>query len=211
MGDGASGRELRVSCWICEESGTQSCQQCLDVEAILATCRPSKLSLFVDGSFATMSGRERPRVHRQRYAILRDRIAHDHPDWDTSRVEDALTEALTGAAPDDGPGHGGAGLVLATTAGEILTSRSCAFGAANSSDAELQAVIRGARWAPGIVIYTDSEPTCAAAASSTAAAVLFLHEIEPKPVRFLHEHDRGAAHALAHQLSVEGRQRQAAR
>lgn len=99
------------------------------------------------------------------------------------------------------PGHGGAGLVLATSVGKILAARACAFPADSSSDAEFQAVIRGARWAPGAVIYTDSESTCWAAISSNGNL----------DVRFLRDHERGPLHAMAHQLSVEGRLRQAIR
>jgi hypothetical protein len=107
----------------------------------------------------------------------------------------------SGERDDSGPGHGGAGLVLASSTGKILASRSCGFPAANSSDAELHAVIRGARWAPGAVIYTDSESTC-------GAAILSNNKLE---VCFLRDHERGPLHALAHQLSIEGRLRQANR
>lgn len=108
---------------------------------------------------------------------------------------------LSGERHDDGPGHGGAGLVIATSVGKVLAARSCAFPAQSSSDAEFQAVIRGARWAPGVVIYTDSESTCWAAISSNSNL----------DVCFLRDHERGPLHAMAHQLSVEGRQRQAIR
>jgi len=108
---------------------------------------------------------------------------------------------LSGDRADGGPGHGGAGLVLARETGEILATRSCAFFAVSSSDAEFQAVIRGARWVRNVVIYTDSESTCKIATASN----------QDLDVRFLELSDRRSAHALAHQLSVEGRIRQAQR
>jgi len=108
---------------------------------------------------------------------------------------------LSGDRADGGPGHAGAGLVLTRESGEVLASRSCAFFAESSSDAELQAVIRGARWARGVVIYTDSESTCDAAMGSN----------KDLDVRFLDHANRRSAYALAHQLSVEGRTRQAQR
>ena len=108
---------------------------------------------------------------------------------------------FSGDRADGGPGHAGAGLVLTRETGEVLATRSCAFFAESSSDAEHQAVIRGARWARGVVIYTDSESTCEIAMASN-------NELD---VRFLELSDRRSAHALAHQLSVEGRMRQVQR
>jgi hypothetical protein len=64
-----------------------------------------------------------------------------------------------------------------------------------SSDAELHAVIRGARWAPGVSIYTDSESTC-------GTALLSNNRLD---VRFLRAHERTRVHELAHQLSIDGR------
>jgi len=199
------GKAGNHDCWICGDPGEKRCRSCRAVEAVVGVHWRSGLSLFVDGSFVTASGerdRRAPRVHRARYAALKDRIAREHPDWGPPHVDAALTEALVGTdLRDAGPGHGGAGLVLAAPTGEILASRSCTFSAESSSDAELSAVIRGARWAPGVIIYTDSESTCWAALSSNDKLV----------VRFLREHDRGVAHAFAHQLSVDGRLRHASR
>lgn len=151
----------------------------------------------------------KPRVDRPRYAALRKRIRAEHPSWNDARVDAAMELALTGTVSRDvGPGHGGAGLVLATPTGEILASRACAFPAADSDEAERQAVIRGAlwvRWARGIAIYTDSQSTWRVATSVNVVARGF------NDVRYLRKHERGAAHEFAHQLSVEGRLRQASR
>jgi hypothetical protein len=142
-------------CAVCGDPGAKFCEGCRAVQEVLAGEWEPTLLLYVDGSFATLSG---------------DRS-------------------------DGCSGHGGAGLVLTRETGEVLATRSCAFAAVSSSDAEFQAVIRGARWAPGVVIYTDSESTCDAAMTSNKSL----------DVRFLVHADRRSAHALAHQLSVEGR------
>lgn len=96
---------------------------------------------------------------------------------------------------DAGVGYGGAGLVLVDAVGAVIASRSCGFMAEGSSDAELHAVIRGARWTPGVTIYTDSESTCGTVVRRGGQL----------DVRFLHPHERTHAHELAHRLSVEGR------
>ncbi len=197
-------RDRYRGCGVCGDLGEKHCLACRAVLVILATERPPSLVLVVDGGYvsARADHLDRPRLARPRYAALRAQIAKDHPDWEAAQIEAELSCALVGAeALGDGPGHGGAGLVLATATGQILASRACAFPAANSSDTEFQAVIRGARWAPGAVIYTDSESTCGAASLARRDLV----------VQFLPDRDRGDAHALAHQLSVEGRQRHAAR
>jgi hypothetical protein len=95
-------------------------------------------------------------------------------------------------------GHGGAGLVI-VSGDEILASRACGFRAESSSDAEYHAVIRAARWAPGVAIYTD-------------AVDLPDKMIRVNPsldVYYLDPNDRRGAYALAHRLSVEGRCREA--
>jgi hypothetical protein len=95
-------------------------------------------------------------------------------------------------------GHGGAGLVL-VRGEEILASRACGFLSESSSDSELQAVIRGGRWAPGVSIYTD--------ARDLAAQMM---RINPHlAVQYLPPEKRGEAYAIAHRLSVEGRCRDA--
>jgi hypothetical protein len=195
-------------CQICGDLGADRCEGCCAVEIVLTIYRALSLSLIVDGGYAPAGedAREAPRVHRDRYAKLRDQVVRDHPGWDASRIESALVESLTGAPPCWDPGHGGAGLVLVAPSGKILASRSCGFPTAGSSEAELHAVIRGALWVPGAVIYTDSESARQAASSSTKKVAVRLLD-----VRFLSKRDRGPAHALAHQLSVEGRARQARR
>jgi hypothetical protein len=98
----------------------------------------------------------------------------------------------------DGEGRGGAGLVLVRDK-EILTSRACGFDASSSSEAEFHAVIRAARWAPGVAIYTDAREL-----PDTMLRVnprLAVHYLEPRY--------RAEAYALAHRLSIEGRCRAA--
>jgi hypothetical protein len=96
-------------------------------------------------------------------------------------------------------GWGGAGLVLVRGGirGEILASRACGFLAETSTDAERHAIIRGARWAPGVVIYTDQRD------------LPDLLGIPTLDVQYLPAGQRTAAHDLAHRLSVEGRSRDA--
>jgi hypothetical protein len=95
---------------------------------------------------------------------------------------------------DGSGGHGGAGLVLVRGA-EILTSRACGFQAASSSDAEFQTVIRAARWAPGVSIYTDAREL-------PVKMALVNPDLS---VRYLRRGDRHPAYALALRLSIEGR------
>jgi hypothetical protein len=98
------------------------------------------------------------------------------------------------ASPQDSEGHGGAGLVL-IQGDEILASRACGFRAVSSSDAEFQAVIRAARWAPGVPIYTDARELPA------KMTVVNPHLV----VHYLVSGRRGVGYALAHRLSIEGR------
>lgn len=103
-------------------------------------------------------------------------------------------------ADNDDLGHGGAGLVLVRASdGEILASRACGFRASSSSDAEFHAVIRAARWVPGVTIYTDARDLPAKMARVNPD--LAVHYLDPNR--------RSAAYALAHRLSVEGRCRDA--
>jgi hypothetical protein len=192
-------------CCVCGEPNAKRCADCRAVEPILAREWPLSLSLFVDGSFVRagidprdLSHAHLPRPRRPRYAALRAQVQAEHPSWGEKRVDAVMFSALGGDPRAAGPGYGGAGLVLATATGEVLATRSCAFPADHSADAELHAVIRGARWAPGAVIYTDSESTCWTAIASN----------KNLDVRFVLEKDRGPAYELAHQLSVEGRLRQ---
>jgi hypothetical protein len=96
-------------------------------------------------------------------------------------------------------GWGGAGLVLVRGGihGEILAGQACGFLAASSTDAERHAIIRGARWAPGVVIHTDLRDL-----PSTLG-------IPTLNVQWLPEVQRSTAYDLAHRLSVEGRCRDA--
>lgn len=79
---------------------------------------------------------------------------------------------------------------------EILASRACGFLAESSSDAERHAIVRGARWAPGVAIYTDARQL-----PDLKTPSLVVHYLPPER--------RTAAHYLAHRLSVEGRCRDA--
>jgi hypothetical protein len=98
----------------------------------------------------------------------------------------------------DNLGHGGAGLVL-VRGEEILASRACGFRVLSSSEAEFHAVIRAARWAPGVAIYTDARDLPATIVG-----------VNPRlAVHYLGPNDRAAAYELAHRLSVEGRCRDA--
>lgn len=102
------------------------------------------------------------------------------------------------ASQQAGLGHGGAGLVLVRGA-EILASRACGFHAAGSADAEFQAIIRAARWAPGVAIYTDARDL-----------PVIMIRINPHViVHYLERAKRDEAYLLAHRLSVEGRCRDA--
>lgn len=200
-------RDRYRGCHVCGVRGAQ-CTECGLGEQIVALHGYARLSLVVDGSFvpAVQPGkgaREAPRVHRERYIKLKDQIANEHPDWTADLVEAALIEALTGAPPQDEPGHGGAGLVLVSNVSnghdQILASRACGFHAASSSDAELHAVIRASRWAPGVTIYTDAREL-----------PVKMARINPDiTVHYLDPNKRGDAYALAHRLSVEGRCREA--
>lgn len=100
-----------------------------------------------------------------------------------------------------GLGHGGAGLVL-IYGKEIVASRACGFRTANSSDAELQAVIRGGRWAPGVTVYTDAIDLPIKMIRINPD--LAVHYLDPKSRRA-----HADAYVLAHRLSVEGRCREA--
>ena len=118
---------------------------------------------------------------------------------DGSFVESPVGEAL---------GHGGAGLVLVRVrtgqgrsgeTSEVLASRACGFRTDSSTDAEQQAIIRAARWAPRVAIYTDVREL-------PAKMWVVNHRLA---VHYLPPNDRAEAYALAHRLSVEGRCREA--
>lgn len=96
-------------------------------------------------------------------------------------------------------GHGGAGLVL-VHGEEVLAARACGFRTESSSAAEFQAVVRGARWAPDVPIYTDVRDLPDQMAQVNRRLVV--HYLDPN-------RRRPDAYALAHRLSVEGRCRDA--
>jgi hypothetical protein len=102
-----------------------------------------------------------------------------------------------------GLGHGGAGLVLVLVQDfAVLASRACGFRTEGSADAELQAVIRAARWVSGVAIYTDARELPAKIRSFNPR--LAVHYLDPGDHR-----RRSDAYVLAHRLSVEGRCRDA--
>jgi hypothetical protein len=97
-----------------------------------------------------------------------------------------------------GQRRGGAGLVLTTgdPRGVPLAICACWFPCARSLDAELEAIERGAAWAPGVPIISDSE-----------VAIATLGASHPQiAVRWIESWERGPNHRLAHMLSVQGRQ-----
>lgn len=100
----------------------------------------------------------------------------------------------------DGGGHGGAGLVLAHGA-EILASRACGFRVVSASEAEFQAVIRAARWAPGVPIYTAVRELPVRMGGVNPDLLVHYLGLGPS--------SRRVAYALAHRLSIEGRCREA--
>lgn len=118
-----------------------------------------------------------------------------------ARDREDLAIVVDGSFVETAPGdlgHGGAGLVL-VEGPSILDSRACGFRAESSSDAEFHAVIRGARWVPGVAIYTDARDLPAKIRSFNPR--LAVHYLDPNK--------RSEAYVLAHRLSVEGRCRDA--
>lgn len=130
------------------------------------------------------------------------RVVAAHRGEDLCLVVDGSFVPKVRERGEHSPGDGGAGLVLvrgSVRTGEVLATRACGFAAVNSSDAEFQAVIRGARWAPGVPIYTDVRTFPDELAMVNPRLV----------VRYLLDHDQCPAYHVAHRLSVEGRCRQA--
>jgi hypothetical protein len=154
----------------------QHCVECGDGRRIVAAQGCANLCLVVDGSFVPVMhhrGQHLPGHGGPRFGVL---------------------------------GYGGAGLVLVLVygpvrSGEILASRACGFDAIDSADAEFQAVVRGARWAPGVAIYTDARDLPAKMLRTNPR--LDVHYLDPNARADAY------AYALAHRLSVEGRCRQA--
>lgn len=93
-------------------------------------------------------------------------------------------------------GYGGAGLVLllgSPYTGVVLAQVACGFRSLGSADAEIEACVRGDRWAPGVTIYTDSQDAPPAIAQRGIRAVYLAHGTRPK------------SHGVAHVMSVQGR------
>jgi hypothetical protein len=155
-------------CPVCGLRGSQ-CTECALGAKLVALHGVTDLALVVDGSFVA--------------SMQVDGSSMIHPQVDGSSM----------IHPQDS-GHGGAGLVL-LRGKEVLASRACGFSATSSSDAELHAVIRAARWAPGVPIYTDARELPAKMTLVNPALV----------VHYLAPGRRGVAYALAHRLSIEGR------
>jgi hypothetical protein len=160
-------------CPVCGLRGSQ-CTECGLGAKLVALHGLTDMALVVDGSFMSPLQVDGPLV---------------------GPPQDSNGHGGTGlASPQDSSGHGGAGLVL-LRGKEVLASRACGFSATSSSDAELHAVIRAARWAPGVPIYTDVRELPAKMALINPALV----------VHYLAPGRRGVAYALAHRLSIEGR------
>lgn len=126
---------------------------------------------------------------------------------------DQLALCVDGSYKD---GYGGAGLVLVLgdplhPGSEIVASRECGFAAESGTDAEFQAVIRGARWAPGVAIWTDERAIPYQVMRS--ARQLDVRYLSPDArTRQRSLKDGGGfgvpAHRIAHTLSVQGRCRE---
>lgn len=91
-------------------------------------------------------------------------------------------------------GHGGAGLVLVGPDDRLMGGKACGFDATSSSDAELQAMKRGARWAPHVCILTDDQGQ-----SSRRVGEM------RREIRWLPGRQRSKYFEMAHELSVQGR------
>lgn len=155
------------------------CTECAFGAKLVALHGTAALTLAVDGSFATS---------------LQDGADLSLRDNSSLSSRDNSGHSL----PNSSVGYGGAGLVLVRGA-EILAARPCGFQASSSSDAEFQAVIRGARWAPGVPIYTDARELPAKMTLVNPDLI----------VRYLRRGGKRPAYALAHRLSIEGRCRAA--
>lgn len=124
---------------------------------------------------------------------------HHRPDEEYHLIVDGSFLTFSGERNVAEPGFGGAGLVLANSAGEVVISRSCGFEAAHSADAEFEAIRRGARWMPVVSIFTDSQSHASRMRGEMS-----------RDVRYLSKRLRSEHYELAHELSVMGRLRFAA-
>lgn len=123
---------------------------------------------------------------------------------------DQLALVVDGSWKD---GYAGAGLVLvlgdpAHPSSEILASKECSFLTDQGHDAEFQAVIRGARWAPGVVIWTDEQ--CLPSKVMRGSPNLDVRYMPPNVRNKKRSEALGGgfgvpAHRLAHTISVRGR------
>lgn len=95
----------------------------------------------------------------------------------------------------DEDGRGGAGLVIArgSLTGEVVVHTFAAFNAKTSVEAEYQAIVRGARWAPGLVVYSD------------CVGAVYRAKVSGHTARIIPHNLRQPGHALAHKLSTQGR------
>lgn len=94
----------------------------------------------------------------------------------------------------------GAGLVLARAEDEVVIAVCAAeFEARHNNEAEFQAVVRGLRWAPGLVAWTDS----------TAAVGNALRQ--NLPAAWIPDDLRDPLHGLAHRLANCARKKDYAR
>ena len=93
------------------------------------------------------------------------------------------------------PQYSGAGLVLVAEhlTGDFIAFCACHFDARSGSEAEVQAVIRGRRWAPGVPIYTDS------------TTAMKQHDSKSPRALFIAPECRDPNHSFAHRLSRQAR------
>lgn len=108
-------------------------------------------------------------------------------------VDGSFSQRMGGAG-----GMGGAGMVLVkgNTRGHWVALCACWFSCKTSLDAEVEAVMRGALWAPGVPVYSDS-----------TGAIDVTGRTHPSlTVRWIQDKERGTNHYRAHLLSVQGRQ-----
>jgi hypothetical protein len=96
-------------------------------------------------------------------------------------------------------GRGGAGLVLVQGGvdGDFIAFAACRFRCRNSMQAELQAILRGSRWAPGVTIHSDLMAAIKVARKRHGIDVTWM-PLDPVT-------KRGVNHSFAHRLSNEGR------
>jgi ribonuclease HI len=95
-----------------------------------------------------------------------------------------------------GKGHrsAGAGLVLAREYDEVVVACCAAsFSTTSSNCAELEAILRGLKWAPGVTVWSDSKP------------IVKQCKMRKWPVFEIKKELRDPLHHLAHKLANIGR------